>query len=289
MSPSGSKTAPNLFEYLDYRAYLRERVAFLKSSMGFSLREFAKKAGIRAPGYLKMVIDGRRNLTEKTAVKFAHALELKDREHDCFLTLVLYNQTENPNLKADLFNRLISLKPRSEHFLMQKRHNRYFSNHHYVCIREMVALEDFREDYKWIAHRCFPSISPQAAKAAIETLLELGLLKRAADGKLMQVENFIHTQDKNTEAIEAYHFHDAVIEKARQALTLLPQEERNYYALTMPMPKSLYDEIISDFYEFRDKIVSKVNSHTEKFDDVYQINFQLFPVTRKKSNDGDPK
>lgn len=289
MKTSDTQIAPPLFEYLDYRHFLKEQIQFLKLTQGLSLRDFAKNAGIKAPGYLKMVIDGRRSLTEKTAGKFARALELKDREHDYFLTLVLYNQTENPNLKADLFDRLVSLKPRSEHFLMQKRHNRYFSHHHYVCIREMVTLKDFREDYKWIAHRCFPAISPQAAKAAIETLLELGLLKRDADGKLVQVENFIHTQDKNTEAIEAYHFHDAVIEKARHALTLLPQDERNYYALTMPMPQSLYDEIIRDFYEFRDKIVNKVNNCTEKYDDVYQINFQLFPVTRKKSTEGDSK
>lgn len=281
MSPKDEIADPSLFDYLDYRLYLRDKADSLKSQKKFNLRLFAKQAGISAPGYLKMIIEGRRNLTEKTAKKFAHAFKLSGKEYNYFLTLVLYNQSEDPDLKKNLFERLIALKPRSEHFLAQKRHNRYFAHHHHVCIREMVVLKDFHEDYKWIAQRCFPTISPQEAKKAIDTLLELGLLKRNEKGKLAQVENFIHTQDKNTEEIEAYHFHEAVLDKARHALGQLPQNERNYYALTLPLPQSLFEEVINDFYEFRDKIVQKINASQKNFDDVYQINFQFFPVTRK--------
>lgn len=275
--------SPNLFDYLDYRQFLKDHTSALKQAKMFNLRSFAKQAGIQAPGYLKMIIDGRRNLTNQTAEKFAMALGLTAKLKDYFLTLVVYNQTEDPDEKKQRFDKLIALKPRSEHFLAEKRHSRYFSRHHYVCIREMVALKDFKEDYKEMAHRCVPKISPAEAKEAVETLLELGLLKRDGEGRLVQIENFIHTQDKNTQDAASYHFHESVIDKARHALVMVPQNERNFYALTVPLPKEMFSEIVSEFYEFRDKVIEKLNAHGKTYDEVYQINFQLFPVTKKET------
>lgn len=281
MTGNGTKPLDTIFTYLDYRAFLRDTTQQLKIHKSFNLRTFAKAAGIKAPGYLKMIIEGRRNLTKETADKFALALGLSSREREYFVVLVGYNQTEDPDEKRDYFDKMISLRPRSQHFVLEKKYNRYFSRHYYVCVREMVALQDFREDYKWIAKRCIPHISPMQAREALETLLELGLLKRDDIGGLVQVENFIATQDRNTQEVEAYHFHEAVIDKARHALGLLKQNERSYYALTLPMSKSQFEEIIADFYEFRDKVVRKIEQGDRNFDDVYQINFQLFPVTKK--------
>lgn len=275
---------PDIYSYTNYREYLRDLSAALKAARQFNLRDFAKKAAIKAPGYLKMVIDGRRNLTVQTIHKFCRALDITGRQREYFESLVIYNQTDDPDLKREYFDKLNRLRPRSQDYVMEKRQNRYFSRPHYVTIREMVLLKDFREDPKWMARRCFPVISPAEAKEAIDTLLELGLLKRDAAGKLLQAEDFVRTDDINTQAIEAYHYHEAMLDRARHALAKLPQKERNYYALTIPMPKALFDEIITDFYEFRDRIRVKVEQAHGNLDDVYQINFQFFPATKKEES-----
>lgn len=286
MAPAPQNSAPqlaaNIFSYLDYRKFLRDVTRNLKAQKKFNVRAFAKKAALRSPGYLKMVIDGRRQLSTKTVTKFCRALDLTGREKIYFEKLVTYNQTHNPDLKQSTFDDLMALQPRSSGFILSKKQNRYFSRPYYVCVREMVALKNFREDPHWIAKRCFPKIRPSQAGEAIATLLDLGLLKRDEAGRLMQTENFVATQDHDTEAVEAYHFHEAMLNKARHALGVLPQKERNYYSLTMPLTKKLYEEIIHDFYAFRDSIVNKVNQNCDGFDDVYQINFQLFPVTKKR-------
>lgn len=268
-----------LFHFLDYRHYLRERVAELKSAASFNVRTFAKQAGISAPGYLKMVADGLRNLTPKTAKKFAHALDLDAARTDYFLTLVTYNQTTDPDRKRTAFDRLMELRPRSQQFTEEKRIKRYFSQPHYVCIREMVALKRFREEYRWIARQCVPAISPAEAREAVATLLELGLLARTPEGRLVQAEGFVRTADQDTQAIEAYHFHEAMLVKARQALTLLPQEERNYYALTVPLPKSMFAEVVKEFYALRDRLMERIG-HAADYDDVYHVNFQIFRATK---------
>jgi uncharacterized protein (TIGR02147 family) len=278
------ETTTSIYDYLDFRKFLTDYTRALKNKRAFNLREFASKAGIKAPGYLKMVIDGRRKLTVKTAQKFAAALELETKEKRYFISLVQYNQSTDPDLKKELFAHLIKLRPRSAYYQKQKRNNLYFSSPHFVTIREMVTLKGFKEDPKWIASRCFPKISPSEAKEAIEDLLAMSLLQRDDEGKLIQSEEFIQTEDIQTQIAEAYHYHESVLDKARHALTVLPQDERNYYALSLPLPKHMYDEIIKDFYEFRDKIVDKIQKSQDDFDEVYQVNFQLFPLTMKKES-----
>lgn len=275
----------NVFDYLDYRRFLKDVTGELKTKDQFNVRYFAKRAAIKAPGYLKMVIDGRRNLTVSSASKFGKALELSGREKLYFEKLVLYNQSADPDLKKKYLEELIHLLPRSSQFILEKRQGRYFSKPHYVCIREMVTLKDFKEDYKWIAKRCFPPIGPQEVKEAVDVLLELGLLRRDGDGKLIQAQDFIKTEDKNTQLIEAYHFHEVMIDKARHALGHLPQNERNYYALTLPLPKALFDEIVNAFYKFRDDVVARVNQRGTSPDEVYQINFQFFPLTKRREEE----
>lgn len=285
MARNGNHTQTDLFGYLDYRRFLKDVSAELREKKQLNVRSFASQAGLKAPGYLKMVIDGKRNLTFKSTEKFCQALAISGKKKIYFEKLVLYNQTTDPNLKKNYLEELIKLLPRSSDFTLEKRHGRYFSQPYYVCIREMVVLKNFKEDFKWIARRCFPQISPAQVKEAIKVLLELGLLRRDVEGKLAQTGDFIKTEDKNAQIMEAYHFHEAMIDKARQALGLLAQNERNFYALTLPLSKELFEEVVSDFYEFRDRVVGKIAAKKKDFDEVYQINFQFFPLTKKREEE----
>jgi uncharacterized protein (TIGR02147 family) len=282
MRDAGTKMKTDIFNYLDYRQYLMELTQELKQRNEYNVRTFASRAGIKTPGYMKMVIDGKRNLTLQTAQKFCRALNISNKEKEYFEKLILYNQTSDPDLKKEFFNDLMHLRPRSVDYKDEKNHGRYFSRPHYVSIQEMVALKDFKEDPKWIAKRCFPPIRSSEAKEAIETLLKLGLLKRDKNNNLYQTQKVVHTKDRNTQVAETYHYHEAVIDMSRHALGQLAQEERNYYALTLPMSKDLFTQTVDKLYAFRDQIIKEVQDYEGDFDEVYQMNFQLFPVTKKE-------
>ena len=67
-------TRPSPRDYDDYRAYLSELIDFLRTSKrGFSFRRFSKRAGYQSPNFLKLVIDGQRNLSDDSIAKFAGA------------------------------------------------------------------------------------------------------------------------------------------------------------------------------------------------------------------------
>lgn len=273
--------ATEIFDYVDYRKFLSDRVMKLRGDPSFNVRSFAAQAGLRAPGYLKMVIDGKRNLTVDTIEKFCRALAIQGRERLFFEKLVLYNQATDPDLKCQYFNDLTLLKPRSRGNLPDSRLNRYLGNPHYAMIREMVALRDFREDAKWIARRLSLPLRPAEVREAIEVLLTLGLLRRTKGRKLEQAAGMVQTEGRDTQSAEAYHFHESVLNLSRRALAVLPQEERHFHAMTLPLPKKMFPEIINEFYLFRDRVMARANQLGVAPDEVFQTSFQFFPLTKK--------
>ena len=78
---------PVIFDYLDYRAFLKDMFCFRKwKDKHFSYRYFAGKSGFASPNYLKLVIDGDRNLTNGSIAKIAKGFKLKKQEREYFET-----------------------------------------------------------------------------------------------------------------------------------------------------------------------------------------------------------
>lgn len=282
-TPVKTSLHDQVYKYLDYREFLKDLVAALKMQRGeFTMRYFADKAGFGSPSYLKMVMDGKRQLTNKSLDKFCAALVISGREKKYFTSLVRYNQETNPDLKARLFDELSGLRPRKTLTELTKKQIQYLTHHHYACIREMVLLDDFQENAKWIASRCLPRISPQEARMAITTLLDLGFLGRDKDGKLIQSESTVGTQAQ-TELVQAFNFHDAVLSKARECLSHSKQEERHFEALTIPVTPEIHKKLRQKIQHFIEDALLEVNTLSRGFKEVYQLNVQLFPVTTDKN------
>ncbi len=82
-------SAPNVYAFMDYRQYLAGYYAFAKQERyGCSFRVFSKRAGIRSSNYLRLVIDGKRNLSAEMAARFATGCELVGAAAEYFCELV---------------------------------------------------------------------------------------------------------------------------------------------------------------------------------------------------------
>ena len=68
---------PAVYEYVDYRQFLRDHFAASKRlKKQYSFRFFARQAGLSSSNFLKLVMDGKRNLGPTTIAKFVKALKL---------------------------------------------------------------------------------------------------------------------------------------------------------------------------------------------------------------------
>lgn len=84
-----------IYEYNDYRAFLRDRFSALKKQNPmFSYRAFNRLAGLKNSGFLKLVIDGQKNLGQTGIWKMARGFKLTEDEARYFAALVHFNQAK---------------------------------------------------------------------------------------------------------------------------------------------------------------------------------------------------
>lgn len=275
----------NLFSYMDYRQYLKDRYIDEKAAKKhFSFRYFSRIAGFGSAGYLKMVMNGDRNLSAASINQFARALKFSKRETAYFEALVLFNQASTDQERDLYFERLSSLKPPVKLQGIEKDQYEYFSQKYFVVIREMVALPNFKEDPKWIAKNVKPSIKPKEAAHAVEVLLRLGLLKRDDSGKLVQSDASL-TTPAEVNSMEVYNFHQSMLNEAKKTMLTISPELRDITSLTIPIPKESLKEIKERIKSFREEIIDFINKGPQNYHEVYQLNAQLFPITKTQKGD----
>ena len=171
--------AIDVFDYLDFRVFLRDCYRDLKEHQrGFSYRWFAREAGMSSPNFLKLVMDGKRNLSAQSIDSFARVLKLTESEVNYFRCLVAFAQAESVPDKNAHFERLCQLRRRPRATIMTTESFDVLTHWYYVAIAELVDCPGFTPDPAWIAATLVPSISEEEAAEALRVLLAHGVLQR---------------------------------------------------------------------------------------------------------------
>src|SRR5512133_3155273 len=104
---------------MDYREFLLHTFEEKKSKHDFySYRLFSQKAGFKSPNFLKLVIDGERNLTKESIFKTCKAFSLNKKESDYFENLVFLNQSKSLEEKNSYLVKIVKYRSRSNAKLM---------------------------------------------------------------------------------------------------------------------------------------------------------------------------
>lgn len=274
----------DVFRYLDYRKFLKDVFAHLKATRpSFSHRAFARTAGFSSSNYVLLIMQGKRNLSSDGIQKIVGALKLKKGEAEFFENLVRFNQAKTDAERNFYYSRIASNRRYAEAHKLEKEQFEYYSKWYIPAVREMVILEDFKEDPEWIASRLTPPIKPREAAEAIELLLKLGLLVRA-NGKLAQQERHIASGDE-VSSLAMTNFQREMIEQAAASIENTPIDLREIGSVTFAVSHEKLAEAKKMIREFRSRLAGFLAEET-KADEVYQFNFQLFNLSKsKKEND----
>lgn len=268
---------PDVFAYLDYRAYLRDTYTARKAeNRGFSFRAFSLRAGLASPNHLKRVIDGERGLNAAMAERYAAALQLPAEEREAFLELVAFGEASTDAERNAALERLQANRGYRKAQRLQLAHAAYHSTWYLPAIREMVAVQEFRPDPAWIARRLLPPIQPAEAEKAIAILLDLGLLTRTAEGGLAAVDTVL-TTGPEVRGLHFRNYHRALLERAAAAMELVPAPQRDISALTFTADDAMLLDVKHRIQAFRRELIALLSSsHGTR---VVQLDIQLFPLS----------
>lgn len=273
------KDSPNIYTYLDFRAYLKDYYVWAKSERrGFSYRRFSQLAGLSSSNFLKLVIDGKRNIGDNSLEGISNALKLNEMQARFFEDLVEFGQAKTPTAAARVYKRLSKYRERNKVHTLEGGLYDYFTHWFYPAIRELAARDDFTDDPVWLSKQLLPSISPAEAKRAFEVLEELKLLQRDKEGSFQRGETSVTTgSEVQRRAIIGYHHQ--MLERSGASIQIVPQEEREISAMTVCISANRFAEIKQRLQQFRDEILDYCDTDTDP-ERVYQLNIQFFPLSR---------
>ncbi|MCK6546228.1 TIGR02147 family protein [Myxococcota bacterium] len=260
-------------------------IAYLKATRPqFSYRYFSRVAGFSSPNFLKLVAEGKRNLSPQSIAKFARGLGLDQREQETFETLVLLGQAETDAERNRYYARLRRRTSSSAAARLEDAQYKVYSLWYALPIREMLLLPDFQEDPAWIGRRLRPQVRPNEVKTALQLLEQVGLIVRDETGRLRPQSSKISTGPR-VRSLAVRNYHRAMLEVASGTLDGVAVEDRDVTSLTLTLTRAQYEEVRARIERFRRELLDLAEDARPAVDDasseVFQVGFQLFPLTRK--------
>lgn len=271
----------SVFDFTNYREFLSGYFAEMKEeNPGFSYRSFNKRAGIKSSGFLKLVIDGERNLAQEGVYKVSKGLKLGSREAKFFAALVKMNQAKSHDEKEHHYKDLCNLFPSKHPNLISHLHYKIFSHWYSIAILEMVRLDSFKDDPEWIGRRLYPKVERARVAEALKDLEEIGLIKRDESGKWIRSEEMIATPDE-VKSLSVVNFHDQMAALARKIVKEKTNADKDFSSLTVAVSKDQFTKIRNMIREFRRKLHSVIEDEEKGKTLVAHINFQLFKLVKE--------
>ena len=274
--------SPIIFSYLNYREFLKDFYKFKKATQPkYSYAVFSMRAGIKSPNYLKLVMEGVRNLTNDNVLRFAKALNLTDQETVFWENLVAFTQAKSLEQRQHYFIKLThGPLPKNSGVREIRDEWELLSSWHHLAIRELILLPTFKEDPSEIVRLLGGKITAVQAKESLELLQRMKFLKRDENGRLVQAEREIRYFSKeDLRNIAVQRFHRSTGDLAMKLLTELAPSERDFSGLTIAVTEEALPKLKLKITEFR-KELNQEFSQLSSAHKVIQVNFQLFPLSK---------
>lgn len=280
---------PRLNAFTDYREYLREFYEYRRRQTRSSLRPysyttFAAAADIKSPNYLKLIIDGQRNLSREMAYRFAKAMSLGREESEEFVALVDFTQAVDP-LERNRFLKVLSeMRVRQQlrsgiinaetwekvpswvtwvlYALTEQKNVSFDVDELFAIMRGKARLEDIRRSF--------------------DNLIDSGELIRHADtGEILRGRELMAgAEDVPVELVRKLQAE--LIYLGLESLFQDSPTDREFGTQTLALTEKEFEQLKFELRQFRKRWTKDISvaRKSDKGDRVFQLNIQLFPVTR---------
>jgi uncharacterized protein (TIGR02147 family) len=248
----------------------RELALRVERDADYTYQDFAAEAGI-SKAYLSLILQNKRRISEKTALKICERLKLNSMASEEFMNTYRLESSSDPNFCKILRNRI---SPTSKFKEIDATKFTPISRWYHTAILELTYLADFRPNPFWIARRL--GISIVEAELALERLFRLGFLKKTKPGTVKVNEQFT-VKTMPSRAIREHH--TQMVTKALHAIEGQPGEHRDISGITIATDRSKLPLARAMIEKFREELAEAV--HCDRNNAVYQLNIQYFRIDKE--------
>jgi uncharacterized protein (TIGR02147 family) len=282
----------SVFDYMDYRAFLRDYYQEQKRKRpAFSYRFFALQAGINSTGLYKDVVDGRKKLSQHQIRNFSKAMHLTPPEAEYLENMVHFTEARTVEQRQPFFDRMLVLSPTRARPLDETEHE-YYAFWYYSAIRSLISFFEIANNYEEVARMLSPSITSQQVVDALAVLEKLGLIRKNRNGRYKQTSAHIMSgmrKDKdNPITRQLFKLQKEFVSLGQEAYDRHPVEALDMSTLTLSISETTFAELKKQISDLRKKIL-RLSEMDKKAARVIQLNIQLFPLTVIPTDDQELK
>jgi len=290
----GDSTPPRLNLFTDYRHYLREFYEFRRNQTRSSLRpysyaNFAAAADIKSPNYLKLIIDGQRNLSTEMAKRFAKAMNLAKEDTEEFVALVDYTQATEPLERNRYLKALADIRVRQQLKSGEINADTWNKVPSWVTW-VLYALADqkgvsFKPDELFEAMR--GKARSEDIRRSFEKLLTSGELTQNAETGEVTKGRELMAGSEDVPVAMVRKLQAELIYLGLESLFQDQPQDREFGAQTLALTEKEFEQLKFELRQFRKRWAKDIGvaRKGEKGDRVFQLNIQLFPVTKGSKNE----
>jgi len=281
---------PDIFEYRDYRSFLRDWFEHRKRTWPeFSYEFFMRKAGLGSKATLHNVISGRRNPREDTLSAFAIGMELDENEAAYLEKLVELALCKTLEERREVLSVMIEdprfQKDRRLERELSETETRFMARWYCWAIWELARAPGFRAEPAWLAKTMIPAITEEEAAEALELLFGLKFLELGEDGRVSTREIRISTNDVVNQRDAVRQIYRSNLDHAYDSLLTIDHTERFHRSATLLIPDALFPEMEAKLIDVCREIMGNADEAVRSRVRVYQFGVQLFPMSHHVGDD----
>lgn len=268
---------PKVFKYHDHRQFLNDWIHFQRQDPSFSLRQFAKRCSL-AVSHLSMILSGKRNLTESSLAHLAREMRLDSSESSFLKNLFLLDQASSHEQRLSLLKKIQKFKQYETNRQEEVEAYKYLTKWHYVALREMIQLDHFSNDRKWIQQKLAFPLTLKEVDDGLSFLEKAGFIQRTKSG--YSVKEKILSCFDGIFKISLGEFYKQMFGLAIKAIDVVPREERLLLGHTFAVSNQSYEKVSAVLNEALEK-VRQIEEQDKNKDNVYQVFFAALPLTKR--------
>lgn len=265
-------------EYQEFRRYMQDFYEERKSASKFTWREFARLAGFTSPIFLKLVCDGKSNLSDLGVEKVASAMNLGGFELEYFRAMVGFGQAKDDAERKRSFGRMRDIADAHKVKILGSESFKYFESWKNPVLRELAVMMPGASSEELAEKSCNPMTAAEA-KTAVDFMVSAGLLKKEGSDSYVLADASLMSSPKAMPVV-IRSMHRDMASFAVNAIDDFDVDERNFSGVTMGVDREAYQQIVRELESCRRKIVA-IAASSQKPDQVYRVNMQLFPLSKK--------
>ncbi len=268
---------PDIFQYLEYRLFLRDVEQYVKTKKSLSSRKWCQQLGL-SPSLLSLILSGKRNLTIDILNLISDNIKLSDSQIKYFQWLIIYNDTKNSDQRIEALQHMKRLKGFREASKSEFETFEYLTRWIYVVIREATFLNDIKWNAIWLQNQLWPKLGIQEIQRAMDYLIKKKYV--ILENERPKAVELQLNCDNDIYRLSLAQFHSQMFQRGIESIEYVNRDRRMILGHTLACSAEAKKQIDELIIETQKKIRIIEQSDQGIKNEVYHVGLASFPLTK---------